>query len=393
MFVHTESLTHDISTVEKQHRFPYMDSTSTTKPILSKSTQSSTNQQNPNDTPPATPTEMSSAAYKLAEEIHRIYSTLRTLTSLAPSPKVNALLTRLVELCIQPHSSSLAAHVLSLPRVSNLCLALRPLCATAEGELEKYWANRILNSSSPTASPSPVSLPGQSHPPAQPHHLLNAFPYHQNYIDLSRLECNTLESFLPLPTQAAAHRPSLRNLAFIGSGPLPLSSFCILDRYPEAHVHNIDRDAEALKVSKALAEKLKYGARMSWGCEDVSVDFEVEEGKKRMHEKEEKIRGPKWSEFQVVILAALVGMDTQSKLPILASLAAKLAPGTLVLVRSAQGLRGVIYPVRRFNSIFRLLPLLLNILIVCSNRSLNFRRICKGLGMRSWLRCIRGRRL
>ena len=52
-----------------------------------------------------------------------------------------------------------------------------------------------------------------------------------------------------------------------------------------------------------------------------------------------------WVSFQVVFLAALVGMDTPSKLGILSDLARKLRPGTLVVTRSAQGLRGVLYPV------------------------------------------------
>ena len=97
-------------------------------------------------------------------------------------------------------------------------------------------------------------------------------------------------------------------------------------------MHNIDRDVSALELSQTLCERLGYGARMSFACEDVSLN----DGKAKTE----------WGAFGVVFLAALVGMDTQSKLAILSSLAPKLQPGTLVVARSAQGLRSVLYPVR-----------------------------------------------
>ena len=79
---------------------------------------------------------------------------------------------------------------------------------------------------------------------------------------------------------------------------------------------------------------------MSFSCEDVSVDASISI---------DPIAGiatkTAWKGFQVVFLAALVGMDTQTKMGILASLAKKLEPGTLVVARSAQGLRSVLYPV------------------------------------------------
>jgi nicotianamine synthase len=149
--------------------------------------------------------------------------------------------------------------------------------------------------------------------------ILQTFPYHQNYVDLSRLEYSCLEAFLPAsPTQ----------ITFIGSGPLPLTSICFLDRYPNLRVHNVDRDASALSISEELCERLGYGAHMSFACEDVTQES-----------------GSDWGSYEVVFLAALVGTDTHSKLAILESLARKLSPGTLVVARSAQGMRSVLYPV------------------------------------------------
>lgn len=97
------------------------------------------------------------------------------------------------------------------------------------------------------------------------------------------------------------------------------------------HVNNIDRDTSALALSQDLCSRLGYADRMSFTCVDVSA----EEG-------QEKTR---WADFDVVFLAALVGMDTSSKMTILEGLVRKLKPGTLVVARSANGLRGVLYPV------------------------------------------------
>jgi len=100
----------------------------------------------------------------------------------------------------------------------------------------------------------------------------------------------------------------------------------MLDRYPHASVLNIDRDLEALKASQDLCERLGYTG-MSFAYEDVTSESTMG-----------------WAAFDVVFLAALVGTNTESKIDILASLAKDLTPGTLVVARSAQGLRSVLYP-------------------------------------------------
>ncbi len=76
--------------------------------------------------------------------------------------------------------------------------------------------------------------------------------------------------------------------------------------------------------------RLGYGQSMNYTWEDVNTENESEAD---------------WSSFEVVFLAALVGIDTLSKFSILASLSRKLRPGTLIAARSAHGLRRVLYPV------------------------------------------------
>lgn len=98
-------------------------------------------------------------------------------------------------------------------------------------------------------------------------------------------------------------------------------------------MHNIDRDISSLQISKLLSERLGHADRMSFACTDMGA------------EENEGAEETDWEEFDVMFLAALVGMDTLSKLSILESLAKKLRPGTLVVARSAKGLRSVLYPV------------------------------------------------
>ena len=98
----------------------------------------------PISTPPSTPTPAAAAAHDLHREVRSIYQELSPLKSLAPCNIVNGLLTRLVNLCIQPYSSEIVDHFNSIDGVDTLCHGLQALCAIAEGELESYWAHSIL---------------------------------------------------------------------------------------------------------------------------------------------------------------------------------------------------------------------------------------------------------
>lgn len=95
-------------------------------------------------TPPRTPTVTATSAQALASEIRDIRHALSKLPDLAPGNEINALLTRLVQLCIVPYSEEFIAYFFGIEDVPMLCEQLTPLCATAEGELEKFWANNFI---------------------------------------------------------------------------------------------------------------------------------------------------------------------------------------------------------------------------------------------------------
>ncbi|KAF2708055.1 Nicotianamine synthase [Pleomassaria siparia CBS 279.74] len=310
----TEVAPNGRATHDYRHDSP-MAFTSTTKSVTNE--KSNTEQEQPSDnTPPSTPTAMSTDAHAFVEEVRTIYSALIVLPDLAPGQQINALLSRLVYLCIEPRGEDLADYVMEIEGVEELCEKLRPLCAEAEGELERHWAERMIATANSQLLASPK--------------LLTLFPYYDNYVSLSRLECSLIESFLP--SCSPSHRPSPCSISFIGSGPLPLTSFCILDRYPEAMLWNVDRDQDALRLSEELATKVGYGSRMRFVSEDVSLSSKCQ-GK------------ASWRNAEVVFLAALVGLDNHTKMGILRDLARQLRPGTLVVARSARGLRRALYPV------------------------------------------------
>lgn len=50
-------------------------------------------------------------------------------------------------------------------------------------------------------------------------------------------------------------------------------------------------------------------------------------------------------EFEVVFLAALVGMDKETKVKVIEHLGKYMSPGALLMVRSAHGARAFLYPV------------------------------------------------
>jgi nicotianamine synthase len=145
---------------------------------------------------------------------------------------------------------------------------------------------------------------------------LCTFPYHSNYVDLCNLECGAI-------TAVTIGAPN--KIAFIGSGPLPLTSFCVADRFPNAHIHNVDRDAEAIALSSELAKRQGY-ASMTFVHEDASDCTSLQD-------------------FDVVYVAALVGLYAEEKTAVLSEVARRMRKGSLLCVRSAHSLRALLYPV------------------------------------------------
>lgn len=206
--------------------------------------------------------------------------------------------------------------------------SLRAICDQAESALEAYWADRILTPSDKQQSKQ------DAHETV--FERLKEFPYYTNYVELTRFELNAIMT-------AASKVP--RKFAFLGSGPMPLTSLCILaalrdhanrvlshtingnhDAVQLLEIHNIDRDASAIELSENLCQALgRHGEGMRFVCDSAGSD------------------GYDLSSFDVVYVAALVGRSPAEKEQVMLSIAGKMKPGALLVVRSAWGLKTCLY--------------------------------------------------
>jgi nicotianamine synthase len=136
-----------------------------------------------------------------------------------------------------------------------------------------------------------------------------------------------------------------RKIAFIGSGPLPLSSLCLLhslsslrspfaslslSRKEPIEILNIDRSKSAIELSSTICQAL--GPRGK--------------GMKFSHAEVGDGRGGRWlEEYDVVFLAALVGESQVEKELVVKEVAEKMRSGAVLVVRSAERQRILLYPV------------------------------------------------
>ncbi|KAL2059942.1 hypothetical protein VTL71DRAFT_10097 [Oculimacula yallundae] len=268
------------------------------------------------------------AAENLISELLKIHGRLDAIgaDNLKPCEEVNLLFGQLVGLCIRTTSESVTNKVLNDSRIVAILPSLHQLCAISECHLESYWARQI-SIPDPSLSSEPLTS-------SQAYARLRSFPYYSNYTDLTRMELSALSSLLNTTSP-----PLRRKFAFIGSGPLPLTSLCInqtaqsfnftspqSERYP-IEVLNIDINPHAISQSKTLCDLLGSRASgMTFHCSPAnSPTLDL-------------------SPFDVVYLAALVGSTQAEKEILLESVVGRMREGAYLVVRSAERLRRLLYP-------------------------------------------------
>jgi Nicotianamine synthase protein len=226
------------------------------------------------------------------QELHR---QLSDRLDLRPCPEVDRLFGDLVRLVLATPPDD-EARLLDDAAVLAIRSGLHALCSEGEYQLELAWARRIATSPSPRDE-------------------LERFPYVDNYRQLTRMELDLLAT--------VADRPA-RRVAFVGSGPLPLSSLLVAAELG-VPVDNVDCDAEAIALGERVAAAL--------GPVPSPLTF------RRADVTHTDLGG-----YDVVILAALVGAGAAEKRAILDHLAASMSPGAVLLARSARGMRSLLYP-------------------------------------------------
>ncbi|KAI3909367.1 hypothetical protein MKW98_007891 [Papaver atlanticum] len=235
----------------------------------------------------------------LIKNVCEIYNSLSTLESLKPSKDVDTLFTQLVHSCIPP--SPIDVTKLST-KVQEIRSKLIRLCGEAEGHLESHFSTLLGSYETPLDH-------------------INIFPYYTNYIKLGRLEYTILSNYIA--------NPNPNDIAFIGSGPLPVTSIVLASNHLRTttfHNYDINPLANALACNLVAADH-DLSKRMIFHDTDI---MDVTHG---------------LSDYDVVFLAALVGMNKEEKRKVVDHLAMHMAPGSLLMLRSAYGARGFLYPI------------------------------------------------
>lgn len=253
-------------------------------------------------------------AQAIALSILDTHEQLKKLPNYRPGEEINRLLGNLVHICVQIHPPSVIQQILDFPGLQQMLPSLRTICSEAEGCLENHWAQRTL------------ALADQGHET-----LLKAlqtdFPYFQNYIDLARLELSAIRAAITDP---------VKKITFIGSGPLPFTSWCLLDEIRKTAtspddtiptITNIDMSPTAIDISSQLNTALgPWGEGMEFLCGEAGSS------------------SISLADSDVVYVAALVGLSQEDKEEIFLNVVRTMRPGALLVIRSAWGLRTCLYP-------------------------------------------------
>jgi len=236
----------------------------------------------------------------LCDRIIRLHEDLSRLDSLAPAPEVNALFQELVRVCVRADRRA-APPILADARIRRLRPGLLRLCSQGESLLEQAWARGVLAAADPWAE-------------------LGRFTYLENYRQLSRLEVHALAAAGHVP------RPGGR-VCFLGGGPLPLSAL-LMHRELGADVDVVDNQPEAADLARRLLNRLAPAAGLRVAQADATCAEDMAQA----------LAG-----CDVVVVAALVGHNRGQKRAVLRAVGRALEPGAHLVVRSAHGLRSLLY--------------------------------------------------
>ncbi|PWN88871.1 Nicotianamine synthase [Acaromyces ingoldii] len=243
-------------------------------------------------------------------DLHR---ELQGLESLAPCEATDSFFCRLVDFVISPIHGDISPQDLfraleSDERIAAIKHHFVRACSLGEGELESHWARRIIDGKT----------------------SIDQFPYYQNYIDLTRLEYHLL----------VGQGADPRHILFLGSGALPLSGLMWVKN------HLCPRWTMASDWSVTNVDVLPSASFSAAAVSRIALQ-DTDPSLQRFHfvttDAHHLDAGLVYS-HDVIYLAALVGCDMKTKASVLRSVIAKMKPGARLMIRSADGMRQLLYP-------------------------------------------------
>lgn len=244
---------------------------------------------------------------ELVQRIKSIFYALSSRKDLSPNEDTNALFKYLIRII----SSSNPNHngAVEILQKDGTLQKLIKLNCKGEIELERYWANRIIEGKND----------------------LTQFPYYRNYVLLTKFELEQMQKYMGLDG---------KRLLFVGSGALPFTAMMFKQQQPSLDVRCIDRDAEFVRLSGALLSKLGI-LYLPISIRDIAnLDSDIQS---------------MLSTSDIVFIAALVGDSDSEKNRILAGMHPYLKPSSVVAVRSVPAdLRRLLYPKFESNDSLRI---------------------------------------
>ncbi|KAF1826797.1 nicotianamine synthase [Dissoconium aciculare CBS 342.82] len=235
-----------------------------------------------------------------------LFEAISNLPSLEPNPDNAGLFNQLFDLVtITKTTLTEEETILNDPRITAIVLPLWKTWGLGEYMLERDFAHQILAGSSPAAA----------------FQIYNSFPYIDQYRQLARMEANTIDTAL-----GELQLPPVKKMAFLGSGPTPFSSLCFAERLgPDVQLVNVDRNPEAIKLGSAIVSRCGFKNISHTQADVATLSEELQS-------------------CDIVHFAALIGDTAQEKRDLLISVAKNMRPGSLILLRSTDALRSLLYP-------------------------------------------------
>jgi nicotianamine synthase len=215
---------------------------------------------------------------------------LEQQSSLRPNPLVNFLLRHLVRIILHTNAT-IAESVLDTH--AHLAERARTIAGIAEGFLEQDWAFCILSHKKPNLA-------------------LSQFPYLSCYQSLAETEIQ----------QIRERSPNANTILFLGGGSLPLSA--ILLAQAGYNVTVLDHDSVAVSLSAQIVKRLRLGKMI-----DVHLSSAEQ--------------FDRYSEFDVIIIGALVGETVEEKNKLISQIMSTAKKGCPILCRSVDGLCTFLY--------------------------------------------------
>jgi len=189
--------------------------------------------------------------------------------------------------------------LLSDPDIKKVQPHLRSIWANYEYQREKTWSWKIINSKEPSFE-------------------IKKYPAYVFYKKLISFEFGISN---------ALYKRALNRILFIGSGPLPISSILLAENY-DIYVDCLDIQKEACEISSKLIPKLGLSGKINFMHKDITKMKSVET-------------------YDVIILATLAGETDREKQALLRYLIRSIKKDQILIIRTVQGLRSLLYPMIR----------------------------------------------